>query len=66
MFKILGQITAKAPFDNAEVVAKILELCNRVLENVNESRMAETEDENEKIKLFMEKKKLLDDNIFNT
>eukprot|EP00828_Plagiopyla_frontata_P020279 TRINITY_DN258_c0_g2_i4.p1 TRINITY_DN258_c0_g2~~TRINITY_DN258_c0_g2_i4.p1 ORF type:complete len:248 (+),score=37.09 TRINITY_DN258_c0_g2_i4:499-1242(+) len=66
LFKILGQITSKAQFDNAEIVAKILELCDRVLENVNESRMAEQEEENEKIKMYQAKKKILDDNIFNT
>lgn len=37
----MAQMTSAAPFDNAEVVAKILELCNRVLENVAESRMVE-------------------------
>ena len=34
-------MTSKTTFDNAEIVAKILELCDRVLENVNESRMDE-------------------------
>ena len=47
-------------------MAKILELCDRVLENVNESRMAEQEEENEKIGIYEGKKKVLDDNIFNT
>ena len=34
-------MTSRASFDNAEIVTKILELCERVLENVNESRMEE-------------------------
>ena len=34
-------MTSRAPFDNGEVVAKILELCDKVLENVAESRMSE-------------------------
>ena len=38
LFNIMAQMTSKAPFDNAEIVAKILELCARVLENVAESR----------------------------
>ena len=59
-------MTSKAPFDNAEVVAKILELCNRVLENVAESRLAEQEAENERIGIYNDKKKILDDNIWNT
>ena len=31
-------MSSKATFDNAEIVAKILELCNRVLENIAASR----------------------------
>ncbi len=61
LFQFLSQMSSKAPFDNAEVVAKILELCNRVLENIAASRQAESEAENQRIGLYQDKKRILDE-----
>ena len=49
-------MSSQADFNSSEIVTKILELCNRVLENVDESRNAEQTAETKKINIFMEKK----------
>eukprot|EP00828_Plagiopyla_frontata_P040410 TRINITY_DN547_c0_g1_i2.p1 TRINITY_DN547_c0_g1~~TRINITY_DN547_c0_g1_i2.p1 ORF type:complete len:325 (-),score=40.45 TRINITY_DN547_c0_g1_i2:89-1063(-) len=66
LFQFLAQMSSKTSFDNAEVVAKILELCSRVLENIAASRQAEQEAESQRIGLYENKKSVLDENIGKT
>eukprot|EP00828_Plagiopyla_frontata_P012893 TRINITY_DN1746_c0_g1_i1.p1 TRINITY_DN1746_c0_g1~~TRINITY_DN1746_c0_g1_i1.p1 ORF type:complete len:401 (+),score=80.30 TRINITY_DN1746_c0_g1_i1:141-1343(+) len=49
-----------------EVIAKLLELCNRVLQNIQDSRMAETAAENKRIEIFTNKMKMLDESLSKT
>ena len=49
-------MSSRADSNNTEIATKILELCNRVLENVDESRSAEQSAEEKRINLFIQKK----------